>query len=296
MQKVRKVRNKKNNRNVLISSIVPILLLIFIGGAITNNLKKQQTDKSNINSINENKIVNETATNNQNIKKENNNEIITNGEKNTIEESGENKKEDENSQTNVSNSSKKKIVFDETVAFIGDSRTQGLIMYTGLSRVQDYSYIGLMVDTAITKEFVKIGNGQKVTLLEDMKNKNIKKVYIMLGVNELGWSYPSVFKIKYEELIDEIRKVKPNCDIYIQSIIPVTKSKDKSDKIYNNANIKKFNALIKEVANEKNVKYLDVQSSLIDSEGYLPENASTDGIHVGQDYCEKWLEFLKNNS
>ena len=69
-----------------------------------------------------------------------------------------------------------------------------------------------------------------------------------------------------------------------------------SDKIYNNTNVSKFNKLIKEVANEKNVKYLDVASALVNSEGYLPEKASTDGIHVDKKYCEKWLDYLKNNS
>ena len=117
----------------------------------------------------------------------------------------------------------------------------------------------------------------------------------MLGVNELGWSYPSVFKLKYGELIDEIRKVKPNCKIYVQSIIPVTKSKDQSDKIYNNTNIKKFNNLIKEVANEKNVEYLDVQSALVNSQGYLPDDASPDGIHISPSYCKKWLNYIKSN-
>ena len=103
---------------------------------------------------------------------------------------------------------KETTVFDETVAFIGDSRTQGFIMYNGLKKVQDYSYIGLMVDTAISKEFIKTNDGNKITILEDMKNKDIQKVYIMLGLNELGWSYPQVFKLKYGELIDEIRKIK----------------------------------------------------------------------------------------
>ena len=46
-------------------------------------------------------------------------------------------------------------------------------MYNGLKNVQDYSYVGLMVDTAVTKKFVKTDNGQKITLLQDMKNKNI---------------------------------------------------------------------------------------------------------------------------
>lgn len=169
-------------------------------------------------------------------------------------------------------------------------------MYNGLKNVQDYSYIGLMVDTAITKQFVKTSNGNKITLLQDMANKNIKKVYIMLGVNELGWSYPQVFKAKYKELISEINKVKPNCKIYLQSIIPMTKSKSDSDKIYNNKNVAKFNQLIKEVAEEENVTYLDVKSVLVNKDGYLPEEASTDGVHIDKKYCKKWLDYLKNNS
>ena len=47
---------------------------------------------------------------------------------------------------------------------------------------------------------------------------------------------------------------------------------------------------------KKKVKYLDVQTVLVNSEGYLPEEASSDGIHLGKSYCEKWLEYLKNNS
>ena len=46
----------------------------------------------------------------------------------------------------------------------------------------------------------------------------------------------------------------------------------------------------------KNVKYLDVQTALVNSEGYLPEETSPDGIHIGAKYCEKWLDYLKNNS
>lgn len=282
---------KKNHKNILISSIIPILFLLIAGSIIKVNWPKQKMDYTNesrnevINVINQNEIenieVDENETNNENNNINNNTNIIDETEENNEEPT----KKPEN-----------QVEFDETAAFIGDSRTQGLIRYTGLSKVQDYSYIGLMVDTAITKEFVKSNNGEKITLLEDMKNKNIKKVYIMLGVNELGWSYPSVFKLKYEELIDEIRKVKPNCDIYVQSIIPVTKDKDKSDKIYNNTNINKFNKLIMEVAKEKNVTYLDVKSALIDNEGYLPSNASTDGIHIESQYCKKWLNYLKNNS
>ncbi len=283
-------QKKKLRKDRVVVTIIPLLLLIVIAGAIKNN-------KQDNNIYLENEVTKELYLDSNKIDNKNNMPIInTNTTTNVIEEEAN----EENTQIDETNQNEqqkeKKVNFDSTVAFIGDSRTQGFIMYNGLKKVQDYSYIGLMVDTAISKEFIKTNDGNKITILEDMKNKDIQKVYIMLGLNELGWSYPQVFKLKYGELIDEIRKIKPNCTIYLQSIIPVTESKDKSDKIFNNKNVDEFNKLIQELSSEKNVKYLDVKSALVDEKGFLPEEASTDGIHIDIDYCKKWLDYLKNNS
>lgn len=283
-------QKKKLRKDRVVVTIIPLLLLIVIAGAIKNN-------KQDNNIYLENEVTKELYLDSNKIDNKNNMPIInTNTTTNVIEEEAN----EENTQIDETNQNEqqkeKKVNFDSTVAFIGDSRTQGFIMYNGLKKVQDYSYIGLMVDTAISKEFIKTNDGNKISILEDMKNKDIQKVYIMLGLNELGWSYPQVFKLKYGELIDEIRKIKPNCTIYLQSIIPVTESKDKSDKIFNNKNVDEFNKLIQELSSEKNVKYLDVKSALVDEKGFLPEEASTDGIHIDVDYCEKWLDYLKYNS
>ena len=292
-------RNKKT-KSKLFSSFVPIVFLLIIGGFVGGTLIKSSTSKTPENTLNQNTtqniLANEVSQGEN--KEENANNETTDGTNQNNEGNTNSNEQSSSNQDNVTNNdpSGKPVTFDSSVAFIGDSRTQGLIMYNGLKNVQDYSYIGLMVDTAITKKFVQTSNGEKITLLQDMKNKDVKTVYIMLGVNELGWSYPEVFKVKYKELIEEIRKVKPNCKIYIQSIIPMTKSKSDSDKIFNNENVAKFNKLIQEVANEENVTYLDVKSALIDSQGYLPEDASTDGIHLDPNYCKKWLNYLKNNS
>ena len=298
----------KKRKSKISSSFIPLLLILVIGGFVGNKII-QDTNKK----IYENQITNAIQNNvSENTLGNNENQINDNLINNTVNEESNNTvneneinedktdkntiKEDDSNDTDSQTSNNKKVSFDSSVAFIGDSRTQGFIMYNGLKSVQDYSYIGLMVDTAVTKKIVKTSNGQKITLLEDMANRNIKSVYIMLGVNELGWVYPQVFKKKYEDLIDEIRKVKPNCKIYVQSIIPMTKTKSDNDKIFNNSNVAKFNKLVQEVAKEKNVTYLDVKSALVDENGNLPEEASTDGIHVDKEYCEKWLSYLKNNS
>ena len=185
--------------------------------------------------------------------------------------------------------------FGNNVAFIGDSRTQAFLMYAGLKDVQDYTNIGLMVDTALTKKFITNDNGEKITILEDLATKNIDTIYIMLGINELGWIYNDIFIKDYENLIDKILEVKPNCEIIVQSIIPVTKTKSEGDNIYNNDKITEYNNLIKDMANRKGIKYIDLCTVLADKSGNLPKEASTDGIHLNKEYCQKWLKYLKNN-
>ncbi len=275
-------KKKINKQKIFLIIILSIVLITFVVLITIKNTNKNKPENKPINNFVQ-QNVNQTSNESKNeINNEIENETNISTEENTVK--------NENASKDVSNKK-----FDSSVAFIGDSRTQGFLMYTGLKDVVDYTYIGLMVDTAVTKEFVKASGGKKVTILEDMKTKDIDTVYIMLGINELGWSYSQVFVKYYGNLIDEIRKVKPNCKIYVQSIIPVTKEKSDSDDIYNNNNIRKYNELIKKLAQDKNVTYLDVASYLADSSGNLPLSASTDGVHVNKEYCLKWYEYLKNN-
>lgn len=275
-------------KKIIYSSLMPLIILITIGCFIGNNILEKNNTQENNNGQDSSAIVSDEPQDEPQNEPQNN----------PNDESQQDEPKQEEPQNEIPNNSpnNSNTQFNSSVAFIGDSRTQGFIMYNGLKDVQDYSYIGLMVDTAVTKKFVKTSNGEKITLLQDMANKNIETVYIMLGVNELGWSYPQVFKTKYGELIDEIRKIKPNCKIYVQSIIPMTKSKSETDRIFNNKNVNTFNNLIQELAKEKNVTYLDVKSALVDANGYLPEEASSDGVHVDKEYCKKWFKYLKNNS
>lgn len=185
--------------------------------------------------------------------------------------------------------------FDDAV-FIGDSRTEGFGMYSGLKNATFYSEKGLMVDTIFKDNVVKI-NGNKVTIMEALKKKSFGKVYIMLGVNELGWPYDDVFIDYYKKVIDAIKESQPQAVIYIQSIIRVSKEKDKNPPTYiNNKRINRRNELIKKMAEKESVYYLDANEVLTDNSGYLFTNASTDGIHLNQQYCLIWKDYLLNHT
>ena len=299
------VARKRNNKKIAGLIIIIIIIVLVIAFKIIKNDNSTNNKINEVNQIqesslekNNNEISNEQENENNN---ENTNNETGNGvlkvpiEEEPVDELAEPPAEKpiEEPINNTNTGNKKE--FGSNVAFIGDSRTQAFLMYAGLKDVTDYTNIGLMVDTAITKKFITNSRGEKITILDDLAYSNIDTVYIMLGINELGWVYSSIFIQKYEELIDKIHEIKPNCEVIVQSIIPVTKTKSDNDAIYNNPKIVEYNKLIKEMADRKNIQYIDLVPVLADENGNLPEDASTDGIHLNKEYCLKWLECLQNN-
>ena len=190
------------NKKFLVAIIIVIVVLFII---LTVTIFKTLTTTRQVNNNQYNIEENTQALNEQNIENNIEENIITvevnNETENIVNQNIENSNIDnveENKEEQVPDKTEEVVEeptndvpttdnseFDSSVAFIGDSRTQAFLMYTGLKNVTDYTNIGLMVDTATTKKFVKSSSGEKVTIIQDLKTKNIDKVYIMLGVNEL---------------------------------------------------------------------------------------------------------------
>lgn len=281
-------KHSKKRKNF--NKIIAIILIVIVASvilAISTEITSKETISQNIQNVASQEIQNVS----ENIILEENNELENTISNETAQNNVVSNEVEEEPKDNTSENRE----FGNNVAFIGDSRTQAFLMYAGLKDVQDYTNIGLMVDTALTKKFITNDNGEKITILEDLATKNIDTIYIMLGINELGWIYNDIFIKDYENLIDKILEVRPNCEIIVQSIIPVTKTKSEGDSIYNNDKITEYNNLIKDMAKRKGIKYIDLCPVLADKSGNLPEEASTDGIHLNKKYSQKWFKCLKSN-
>lgn len=180
--------------------------------------------------------------------------------------------------------------------FIGDSRTEGLMLYGGIGKANFFYQTGLSVSSALQKEFVKLQDGRDGTLEEGLSERSFKQIYLMFGVNELGWPDTGSFVNRYREVIALIRQKQPDAKIVIQSIIPVTEKKSQGDEIYNNGNIKKFNSAIQAMAEEDGLTYLDLTDALTDEKGNLPADASVDGVHLKKNYCTKWAARIEEEA
>lgn len=184
--------------------------------------------------------------------------------------------------------------FDDAV-FIGDSRTEGLFINTGLSNATFLTHQGLTVSEVFTEEVISVG-GKKTTVMDALAGTSFSKVYIMLGINETGWVYDSIFIEKYGEIIDAIREINPDAVIYVESILPVTSEVSSTHSYIKNERIDTFNQLLQDMALEKGVYYLNVSEAIAADDGSLPEDAATDGIHLKKEPCQTWLTYLREHT
>ena len=180
--------------------------------------------------------------------------------------------------------------------FIGDSRVMGLMLYSGLTEATFYTEKGINVTNLLTNPIVMQTGGEKITIPEALKKKSFGKIYIKMGLNELGWKSVSLFVGIYGKVIDEIRELQPDAVFYVQSILPVTQKKSRQDDIFTNERILEFNEAIRRMAGEKGLHYLDVHGGLADDNGCLPDGAGLDGVHLNKEYSGLWLEFLKRHT
>lgn len=172
--------------------------------------------------------------------------------------------------------------------FIGDSRTEGLTVYNVLTTSTVLATRGLMASSALTDKFVDLGNG-KGTVVDYLKLHKFKKVYIMLGLNELGCLL-STYTDSYKELIDEVRQAEPDSEIYIMPVIPMVE--ERTDEVYNNEIIAKFNEALRGICTEKNVPLINVSAALVNEKGTLPSELSTDGIHLNAKGLRRLVNYL----
>ena len=177
--------------------------------------------------------------------------------------------------------------FDDAL-FIGDSRTVGLRDYTEMS---DYAEFYCETSMTVYKVFESNYSG-KGKLKQALEEKDYKKIYIMVGINELGTGTTEDYMAKYTELVTTIRELEPDALIFIQGVMRVTDERSKEDKIFNNQNINARNNAIATLADNQRIFYIDVNEAICDENGGLHPDYTYDQIHLLGKYNYLWKDFL----
>ena len=177
--------------------------------------------------------------------------------------------------------------------FLGDSRTEGFVNLTDIHTTA-YAYRGMNVASVYTDPVINI-NGTNMTVMEALAGTSYNRVYLMFGVNETGWPNEGIFIEDYRRIIEDIKTQNPSAQIYIQSILPVSQTVSDSSAYIKNDRIRLYNELLQGLATEEQVTFINVAEA-VSIDGVLPEDAAVDGIHLKKEYCDKWLEYLRQYS
>lgn len=188
--------------------------------------------------------------------------------------------------------------FDSAV-FLGDSRTEGLQMFGGIAHGDFYWSRGMSVFHADSEKYAIFDvDGEKLTMLGALRAKKYDSVYIMLGINELGYSSSS-YSAGLSALLDAVIEAQPEAVIYLQTLPPINDSLAEENNLgeyERNRNVTKFNDVLVRLAAEKRVVLLDTASAYRAKDGQLPASLTRDGVHFTANGYKIWADFLRTHT
>lgn len=169
--------------------------------------------------------------------------------------------------------------FDNTL-FIGDSRTVGLKEYAGIEGADFLCDVGLDSQKAM-----------KGNLPGMLASHKYRRIYIMLGINEIGNPRQTVLK-HFRTLVQYVKNHEPGAQIILMGNLHVTAKKAASDTFFSNSNIDGLNSQISQIASSCGCRYLDPNPPFDDGTGALPEKYSGDGAHLYGKYYTLWKNWI----
>ncbi len=191
--------------------------------------------------------------------------------------------------------------FDDSV-FVGDSIMLGFRNYamkrqdTFLSRMGFLAAGSYSANNALwdvdEKSVHPVYQGEQRQVWESIALMGSKKVFLMLGMNDLNITGVEGSCEKYEELIGKIEEKNPDAEIIIMSMTYILKGKE-TGKLENDT-IREFNGMLEAMAEKNGWGYVDVADALADENGDLAEEYCSDGFaHQNPEAYDVWVSVLR---
>lgn len=182
--------------------------------------------------------------------------------------------------------------FFQDALFIGDSRTMGLAEYADIGGAVVFANTGMNIYRLYS---LKNAVHDQEPYLEDiLAEKQYRKIYLMLGINELGYDAEQTVK-RYEEEVLKLSELQPEAKIVLEANLHVTKERSERDAIFNNENIDRINGNIRQIAEKHGFSYIDVNEIFDDETGALNPECTHDEVHVLGKYYQQWADWIREN-
>ncbi len=193
--------------------------------------------------------------------------------------------------------------FDGAV-FVGDSIMLGFRNYamkrqdTFLSKFQflaagSYSANNALWELGNKDSVHPVYKGEPRYVWDSIAMMGGKKVFIMLGMNDLNVTGLDGSWEKYEELIGKIKESSPDAEIHLMSMTYILHGKEVGK--LENDTIREYNGILRKMAEEKGLGYVNVADALADGNGDLAaEYCSDEFAHQNPEAYDIWVSVLRD--
>ena len=187
-----------------------------------------------------------------------------------------------------------KNVMDENVIFLGDSLTS---MYDVNTYFDSHNVINSGISGESTNEVMS-------SLKDRVFIYNPSKVFLLIGTNDFDEANHGEYNEdttvnNIKTIIEDIKENRKFAEIYVESVYPVNNGDDPKIKHFmvgrrTNEDIISLNKKIKSLTKKEKVKYINVYDKLIDEEGSLNIDYTTDGLHINDTGYEVITGIINN--
>ncbi|MBQ8527968.1 MAG: hypothetical protein IJ429_05775 [Lachnospiraceae bacterium] len=159
-------------------------------------------------------------------------------------------------------------VQDVDIVFVGDSITA---RFEWDEYFTDYTVANRGIDSDVTEGVYN--------RLDTITSQTPEKIFLMVGINDIRQDIPAETTLSYyEKILDELKTSLPDCEIYIQSVLPVHTSTGIDNTVVQNLNLS-----LQQLAEQKGITYLDIYSAVVDADNNF--TYTVDGVHpTGEGY------------
>jgi lysophospholipase L1-like esterase len=172
----------------------------------------------------------------------------------------------------------------------------GKIVFLGNSITEGGPWGELIGDNTV----INRGIGGDITFtvlkrLDDVIKRKPAKVFILIGINDIGKDIPdAVIADNCRKIVQRIKAGSPQTTIFLQSILPLNPSYLNFPQHYDKENhVIHTNMLLRQVAESTQCRFVNLYPLFLDDQQRLDKKFTGDGLHLNRAAYEVWVNFLK---
>ncbi|MCI5773108.1 MAG: GDSL-type esterase/lipase family protein [Erysipelotrichaceae bacterium] len=171
--------------------------------------------------------------------------------------------------------------------FVGDSRMGSLALYGSYDNQEVYYIEALFLNKV---DITQLEDGQ--TIMDKIKATEKNNLYLMFGLNEIGWENYQLFVDQYDAFIKSIKEIKPNINIYVFLLYTPTHTLT-IDEVAIKPAVDNNNTLLKKMCYDNQVYCLDMDPYFSLNGGSIDDSFAKDGIHLNAPGVKLFEEFIE---